>query len=116
MATTTIAEDFFATQVRLLEAGDTTALAERYTEDAVLIRFDLEARGRDGIKKMFDDYLTRNPEVGEMAGVKITEDLALYQASERLDGKLYWAVGTLYFENGLVKRQTATFVERPSES
>jgi ketosteroid isomerase-like protein len=116
MATITIAEDFFATQVQLLEAGDTKALADRYAEDAVFIRFDFEARGRDGIKKMFDDYLTKNPEVGEMVGVKVTEDLALYQASERLNGKLFWAVGTLYFENGLVKRQTATFVERPSES
>jgi len=113
MATITIAKDFLDTQVELLQAGDTAALAERYAEDAVFIRFDFEARGRNQIKKMFDDYLVENPEVGDMAGLKITEDLILYQASERLDGKLYWAVGTLYFENGLVKRQTATFVERP---
>jgi len=112
MATITIAEDFLDTQVELLQAGDTAALAKRYAEDAVFIRFDFEARGRNQIQKMFDDYLVENPEVGDMAGLKITEDLILYQASERLNGKLYWAVGTLYFENGLVKRQTATFVER----
>jgi hypothetical protein len=116
MATTTIADDYLDTQVRLLQAGDTTALANRYAEDAVFIRFDFEARGRAEIKKMFDGYLTENPEVGDLAGVKMTEDLILYQAPERLNGKLYWAVGTLYFENGLVKRQTATFVERPQES
>jgi hypothetical protein len=116
MATITIADDFLVTQVKLLEAGDTAALADRYAEDAIFIRFDFEARGRAEIKKMFDGYLTENPELGDMAGLKMTEDLLVYQASERLNGKLYWAVGTLYFENGLVKRQTATFVERPQES
>ena len=112
MATTTVTDDFLVTQVQLLQAGDTAALAKRYAEDAVFVRFDYEARGRDQIKKMFDGYLTENPELGDMAGLKTTEDLIVYQASERLNGKLYWAVGTLYFENGLVKRQTATFVER----
>ncbi|GAA2613931.1 Cif family virulence factor [Paractinoplanes durhamensis] len=113
MATTTIAEDFLETQVKLLEAGDTAGLANRYTEDAVFIRFDFEAHGRAEIKKMFDGYLTQNPQLGEMAGLRTTDDLLVYQASERLNGTLYWAVGTMYFENGLVKRQTATFVERP---
>lgn len=113
MATTTITDDFLVTQVQLLQDGNTAALANRYAEDAVFIRFDFEARGRAEIKKMFDSYLTENPEVGDLTGVKMTEDLILYQAPERLGGKDYWAVGTLYFENGLVKRQTATFIERP---
>jgi len=116
MATITIAEDFLVTQVQLLQAGDTTTLANRYAEDAVFIRFDFEARGRGEIKKMFDAYLTEDPDVGEVANVKITEDLLMYQASERLNGKLVWAVGTLYFEDGLVKRQTAAFIDRPAES
>jgi hypothetical protein len=116
LATITIAEDFLDTQVRLLQAGDTTALANRYAEDAVFIRFDFVARGRDEIKKMFDTYLTLKPEVGEVSNVQITEDLLVYRAPERLNGELFWAVGTLYFENGLVKRQTATFIERPRES
>ena len=116
MATITIADDFLVTQVQLLQEGDTTTLANRYAEDAVFVRFDLVAHGRDEIKKMFDDYLTENPEVGELAGVKMTEDVLMYQASERLNGKQVWAVGTLYFEDGLVKRQTAVFIERPPES
>jgi hypothetical protein len=116
MATITIADDFLETQVQLLQAGDTATLAKRYAEDAVFIRLDFEARGRDEIKAMFDAYLTENPEVGDLAGLKTTEDLLVYQASERLNGKLYWAVGTMYFEDGLVKRQSAVFVERPSES
>lgn len=116
MATITIADDFLVTQVQLLQAGDTTAIANRYAEDAVFVRFDFVARGRDEIKKMFDSYLTENPEVDEPAAVKITEDVLMYQASERLGGKLVWAVGTMFFEDGLVKRQTAAFVDRPHES
>ena len=116
MATITIADDFLDTQVELLRAGDTTALANRYAEDAVFIRFGFVARGRAEIKKMFDGYLTQKPEVGEVTDVQITEDLLLYRAPERLNGEMFWAVGTLYFEDGLVKRQTATFIERPAAS
>jgi len=116
MTTTDIAQDFLATQVRLLEAGDTATLAQRYAPDAVFVRFDFVAHGRDEIKKMFDGYLTENPEVGDVAGVKIADDVLMYQASERLNGKLVWAVGTLLFVDGLVSRQTAAFIERPLES
>ncbi|MDY7090378.1 MAG: hypothetical protein SYR96_35465 [Actinomycetota bacterium] len=111
-----IAEDFLSTQVQLLEAGDTATLSLRYAPDAVFVRFDFVAYGREQIKTMFDGYLKENPEVGDVAGVKITEDILMYQASERLNGKLVWAVGTIYFENGLVKRQTAAFLERPFEN
>ncbi len=113
---TAIAQDFLSTQVQLLEAGDTATLSLRYAEDAVFVRFDFVAHGRDEIKTMFDGYLKENPEVGDVAGVKITEDLLMYQASERLNGKLVWAVGTIYFENGLVKRQSAAFIDRPFEN
>jgi ketosteroid isomerase-like protein len=113
---TAIAEDFLSTQVQLLEAGDTQTLSLRYAEDAVFVRFDFVARGRAEVKAMFDNYLQENPQVGEVVGVKITDDLLMYQASERLSGKLVWAVGTIYFENGLVKRQTAAFIDRPFEA
>jgi hypothetical protein len=113
---TAIADDFLSSQVQLLEAGDTATLSLRYAPDAVFVRFDFVARGRDEIKAMFDGYLKENPEVGDVAGVKITDDILMYQASERLNGKLVWAVGTLYFEDGLVRRQTAAFIDRPFES
>ncbi|MDI6100444.1 hypothetical protein QLQ12_17690 [Actinoplanes sp. NEAU-A12] len=116
MATTTIADDFLITQVQLLQAGETQTIANRYAEDAVFVRFDYVARGRQQIKEMFDGYLKENPEVGDLAALKVTEDVLVYQASERLGGKLVWAVGTMYFEDGLIKRQSAAFIERPFES
>jgi len=113
---TAIPKDFLTTQVQLLEAGDTATIALRYAPDAVFVRFDFVAHGREQIKAMFDGYIKENPEVGDVAALKITEDILMYQASERLGGKLYWAVGTIYFEDGLVTRQTAAFVERPFET
>ncbi|MFI7603457.1 hypothetical protein [Actinoplanes sp. NPDC049681] len=113
---TAVAQDFLSSQVALLEAGDTATLALRYAEDAVFVRFDFVAHGRDEIKTMFDGYLEEHPEVGDVAAVKITEDILMYQASERLNGKLVWAVGTIYFVDGLVARQTAAFIDRPFES
>src|SRR3954452_11522882 len=113
---TVSADDFLTTQVQLLEAGDTETLSMRYAKDAVFVRFDLVARGREAIKTMFDGYLKDRPEVGDVAAVKITEDTVMYQASERLNGRLVWAVGTIHFVDGLVARQTAAFIERPFES
>jgi ketosteroid isomerase-like protein len=106
---------FLDTQVELLQAGDTAGLANRYAEDATFARFDRVATGREEIRKLFDDYLTENPEITTMDGIQMTDDLILYQAAERLSGRLTTAVGTLAFKDGLVWRQTVAFVDhRPS--
>lgn len=108
-------QQFLDEQVKLLDAGDTAGLAERYAEDATFARFDRVAVGRAQIKQLFDDYVAKNPQISAMDGLQMTEDLILYQAAEELDGKLTTAVGTLVFREGLVWRQTVAFVEhRPS--
>ena len=109
---TTVAQDFLATQVQLLEAGDTAALAQRYAQDAVFVRFEGTATGRAEIKKLFDDYLTENPTIKALDNVQISDNVLIYQAEEYLDGQLVTAVGTLVFVDGLVWRQTAVFVPK----
>ena len=109
---TTVAQDFLATQVQLLEAGNTAALALRYAEDAVFVRFEGTATGRDEIKKLFDDYLTENPTIKALDNVQISDNVLIYQAEEYLDGNLVTAVGTLVFVDGLVWRQSAVFVPK----
>jgi ketosteroid isomerase-like protein len=111
-AATGVPADFLDKQTELLAAGDTAGLARRYAEDAVFIRFDTIARGRSEIKKMFDDYLAQKPEILALDAVKIVDDVILYQAGEKLSGRTFTAVGTLVFRDGLVWRQTATFVDR----
>lgn len=105
-------ENFIGTQVELLGSGDTAGLAERYAEDAVFVRLDRIARGRAEIKALFDDYIAQNPDLGELDGFQITEDVMLYQVPERIGGTLHTAVGTIVFRDGLVWRQTAAFPPR----
>jgi ketosteroid isomerase-like protein len=109
--TKSVPEEFLDQQVRLLQAGDTAGLAQRYAEDATFVRFDRIATGRDEVKALFDDYLAEHPEITGMDGLQVTDDLILYQAAEQLDGRLTTAVGTLVFRDGLVWRQTVAFVE-----
>jgi ketosteroid isomerase-like protein len=110
-----VTEEFLEQQVSLLGAGDTTGLAQRYAPDAVFIRFDRVATGREQIKKLFDDYLAQKPDISSMDALQVTDDMIFYQAAETLDGALKTAVGTLVFRDGLVWRQTVAFVScRPS--
>jgi ketosteroid isomerase-like protein len=111
----TTPQEFLEQQVKLLQAGDTAGLAERYAEDAIFVRFDRIAHGRDEIRKLFDDYLAQQPQIAGMDALQVTDDMILYQAAERLGGRLATAVGTLVFSNSLVWRQTVAFVEhRPT--
>jgi hypothetical protein len=108
-------QSFLDQQVKLLTAGDTAGLAARYAPDAVFVRFDRVARGREEVKDLFDSYVAENPNITAMDALQITEDMVLYQAAEELDGKLTTAVGTLVFRDGLVWRQTVAFVaHRPN--
>jgi ketosteroid isomerase-like protein len=107
----TAPQEFLDQQVKLLQAGDTAGLAARYAEDAIFVRFDRIARGRDEIRKLFDDYLAEQPQITGMDALQITDDTILYQAAEQLGQRLTTAVGTLVFKNSLVWRQTAAFVE-----
>lgn len=109
--TSAIPENFLNDQIQLLEAGETAALAERYAEDAVLVRFDRTCRGRAEIKQLFDDYVNDAPEIVGLDGVEMHENVIVYQAKEKLNGKLVTAVGTLVFSDGLVWRQTGVFVD-----
>jgi ketosteroid isomerase-like protein len=107
----TAPQEFLDQQVELLQAGDAAGLAERYAEDAVFVRFDRIAHGREEIRKLFEDYLAEQPQITGMDGLQVTDDMILYQAPEQLSGRLTTAVGTIVFRNSLVWRQTVAFVE-----
>jgi ketosteroid isomerase-like protein len=107
--------EFLDEHVGLLIAGNTADLAQRYTEDAIIVRLDRVAAGRGEIKKFFDDYVAMNPVITEIDGLRMTDDVILYQAAENLDGQLKTAVGSLIFRGHLIWRQTVGFVDhRPT--
>ncbi|GAB1693179.1 nuclear transport factor 2 family protein [Krasilnikovia sp. M28-CT-15] len=107
-----VGQEFLATQVQLLEAGDTAGLAQRYAEDAEFVRLDKVVRGRTEIKELFDAYLEQQPNIEQVEAAQITDDTVLYQARERLGGREVWAVGTLIFVDGQVWRQSVAFIDR----
>jgi ketosteroid isomerase-like protein len=111
VTTSAVPENFLTEQVQLLEAGNTAALAEKYAEDAVFVRFDRTARGRSEIKELFDDYLKAGPVIAGLDGASIQDNVVFYQAKETLNGGLVTAVGTLVFTDGQVWRQTVAFVQ-----
>jgi hypothetical protein len=114
-STTSVTQEFLEQQVSLLGSGDTAGLAQRYHPQATFVRFDRVAVGRDQIKQLFDDYLQQQPQISGMDALQTTDDVILYQAAETLDGSVKTAVGTLVFRDGLVWRQTVSFVgHRPA--
>lgn len=106
--------EFLARQVELIHAGDAAGLAERYAEDAVLVRFDRVARGREEIRALLSDHMANSPVVLEHQGLATTDDVIFYRSRQHLDGRETIAVGTFVFRDGLVWRQTATFVDLPT--
>lgn len=111
-----VPQEFIEQHVKLLEAGDTAGLTQRYAEDATFARFDRVAVGREQIRELFDYYLSQNPNITGIDAIQMTDDLILYQAAEELDGRLTTAVGTLAFKDGMVWRQTVAFVDhRPTQ-
>lgn len=109
--TNTVPEGFLDLQVELLQAGKSAELAERYTEDAMIVRTDMVGRGRAEIKHLFDVYLAQKPEIQSVDVVLIEDNVVVYEAKEKLNGKLITATGVLVFVDGLVWRQGIVFVD-----
>ena len=103
--------DFLAGQVALIHAGDAAGLAQRYAEDAELVRFDRVARGRAEIRDVLAAYMEHSPVVLEQQAVVTTDDVIFYRSRQHVAGREVIAIGTFVFRDGLVWRQTAAFVE-----
>lgn len=54
----TAGQQFYDEQLEYLFAGDVDGLIDNhYTEDALLVSYDFDVRGRDALKKHFRNYL-----------------------------------------------------------
>lgn len=96
-------------QLDCLARQDIDGLLQNYTEDAVLVRLDGDARGIDQLRAALTSYLTLNPQVVELTGYAQTDDVILYHARMTLSGEPENAVGTLVLRDGKICRQTAVF-------
>jgi len=97
-------------QVELLRARDGDGMAARYHEDAVLLRFDKVARGRDEIKETLLEWTSSAPVIEENWVTATGPDFLCYRAIEHVEGKKVTAIGTMVFRDGMLWRQTVAFV------
>jgi hypothetical protein len=101
-------------QVELLETGDLDALVSQYDTDAVVLRFDMSARGRDEIRSLFAAYLSRRPRLKSLDSYAESEDMLSYQATMEIDGSDVRTYGVFVLRGGRIWRQFAGVV--PSKS
>ena len=59
MDSNTPGTEFYNNQIAYLEANDLDSIVEQYHEDAVIVGFDFQVKGREAIRKHMGAYLQR---------------------------------------------------------
>jgi ketosteroid isomerase-like protein len=101
--------DFFARQARAVDLGDLDGLMSHYADDAIMVRADRVAAGRDAIEALFRDYLALNPAIIGLDAARAQDDTIVYVAGIRVAGRDRRATGALVLRDGLIWRQVAFF-------
>ncbi len=99
-------------QVALVEARDLEGLVSQYHADAVVLRFDLVARGLEEIRRFFGDYLSLDPRIERVDAYAEAEDMLAYVASIRTRDATLQTYGTLLVTDGKIRRQFAGVMSR----
>jgi hypothetical protein len=94
-------------QIELLQSGDIDGLVEQYDEEAIVLRFDRAARGRDEIRSLFADYVARRPRLKSLDSYAETSDMLSYQATMELNGSEVRTYGVFILRSGKIWRQFA---------
>jgi hypothetical protein len=50
---------FYESQIKALEEGDLNALIDQYTDDALLLGYEVQVRGREGLREYMRGYMAR---------------------------------------------------------
>ena len=99
--------ELFDQQMQLIAAGDLEGLMQQYSEDAVLVRFDRTARGREEIRALMSSYLAQSPSVQTVDALASTDDTLSYQATMVIGGTLVRTYGVWVVREGTIWRQAA---------
>ncbi len=97
-------------QIELLERADIDGLVDQYHRDAVVLRFDMSARGHDEIRALFSDYVSRGPRLKSLDAYGESDDMLSYQATMELGGAEVHTYGTFVLRDGKIWRQFAGVV------
>jgi hypothetical protein len=99
--------DVLDRQVELLQSGDVDGLIDQYDEEAIVLRFDMIARGRDEIRSLFADYVARGPRLKSLDSYAESSDMLSYQATMELSGSEVRTYGVFVLRRGKIWRQVA---------
>jgi hypothetical protein len=98
------ARELLDRRLRLVAAGDLDGLVGQYHEDAVLLRFDRELRGRAALREHLAAWLAQRPQVKELLQVAAVEDVVSYQALEVVSGEELRTYGVLVLRGERIAR------------
>jgi ketosteroid isomerase-like protein len=94
-----------------MRAGNIDAMVEHYHPDAQVIRLpDVVAKGKDEIRKFYEDYLAMNPEVVEILSIMAADNNVTYHSTVKFGDNVLGIVGNWVLRDGLIWRQSAALV------
>jgi len=99
--------DLLDRQIDLLQSGDVDGLVDQYDAEAIVLRFDMSARGHDEIRSLFTDYVARGPRLRRLDSYAETSDMLSYHATMELNGAEVRTYGVLVMRRGKIWRQFA---------
>ena len=99
--------DLLDRQIDLLQSGDVDTLVDQYDAEAIVLRFDMSARGHDEIRSLFADYVARGPRLKKLDSYAETGDMLSYQATMELNGAEVRTYGVFFLRRGKIWRQFA---------
>ncbi len=65
--------EFYNNQIAYLEANDLDSLVDQYHEDAIMVGFDFQVKGREAIRKHMEAYMQRLGSFKLLSTDKFTE-------------------------------------------
>jgi len=104
-----VAGELFERRQRLLAAGDLEGLLAQYHDDAVLLRFDREVRGREALRAQLAAWLAQRPVVREVLDCAATDDLVSYHLLMELGGEEVRTHGALVLRGERIAREVSGF-------
>ncbi len=101
------ARELWERRLRLLAAGDLDGLLGQYHDDAVLLRFDREVRGRDALREHLRGWLAGRPVVRDVLDLAASEDVVSFHLLLERGGEELRTHGALFLRGERIAREVS---------
>jgi ketosteroid isomerase-like protein len=97
-------------QIQLIESRDLDGLMDQYEPDAVLVRFDRVANGKEEIRELMGAYLALSPRMEKLDAYAGSGDSLSYQATMVIGGRPVRTYGAWVLRGNRIWRQFAGII------